>query len=52
MSDIFVGVPAILGSNGLERVVEVDLDKNEKEMFSRSVASVRATLRTLSAMGL
>lgn len=51
MSDIFVGVPAILGSNGLERVVEVDLDKNEKEMFSRSVASVRATLQTLSAMG-
>ena len=51
LSDIFVGVPAILGSNGLERVVEVELDENEKEMFNRSVASVRTTLQTLSEMG-
>ena len=51
LNNIFVGVPAILGSNGLERVIEVELDENEKEMFSRSVASVRATLQTLSEMG-
>ena len=51
LNDIFVGVPAILGSNGLERVVEVELDENEKEMFNRSVASVRTTLQTLSEMG-
>lgn len=51
LSDVFVGVPAILGAKGLEKIVEVDLDEFEKEMFSRSVASVKDTLQTLSAMG-
>ncbi|MEE3255461.1 MAG: malate dehydrogenase [Chloroflexota bacterium] len=51
LSDVFVGVPAILGAKGLEKIVEVELDEFEKEMFSRSVASVKDTLQTLSAMG-
>jgi malate dehydrogenase len=51
LNDVFVGVPAILGANGLEKIVEVELDEFEKEMFSRSVASVKDTLQTLSAMG-
>ena len=40
LTDVFVGVPAILGANGLEEIVEVELDEVEKEMFDRSVASV------------
>ena len=48
---MFVGVPAILGAKGLEKIVEVELNEFEKEMFSRSVASVKDTLQTLSAMG-
>ena len=51
LSDVFVGVPAILGAKGLEKIVEVELNEFEKEMFSRSVASVKDTLQTLSAMG-
>ena len=51
LNDVFVGVPAILGANGLEKIVEVELDEFEKEMFSRSVASVKDTLQTLSEMG-
>ena len=49
---VFVGVPAILGANGLEEIVEVELDEVEKEMFDRSVASVKGTLQTLTAMGI
>jgi len=45
-------VPAILGANGLEEIVEVELDEVEKEMFDRSVASVKGTLQTLTAMGI
>ena len=51
LNDLFVGVPAILGANGLEKIVEVELNEFEKEMFSRSVASVKDTLQTLNAMG-
>ena len=51
LNDLFVGVPAILGANGLEKIVEVELDEFEKEMFGRSVASVKDTLQTLSEMG-
>ena len=51
LSDLFVGVPAILGAKGLEKIVEVQLDELEQEMFSRSVASVKDTLQTLNAMG-
>ena len=51
LSDLFVGVPAILGAKGLEKIVEIELDELEQEMFSRSVASVKDTLQTLNAMG-
>ena len=33
LTDVFVGVPAILGANGLEEIVEVELDEVEKEML-------------------
>ncbi len=38
---VFVGVPAILGAAGVERVVELELTAREREGFSRSVAAVR-----------
>ena len=37
----FVGVPAILGSNGVEKVLEIELDENEKKMFQTSVQHVK-----------
>ncbi len=38
---LFVGVPVVIGANGVERVVEVPLDETEKAAFAKSVASVR-----------
>ena len=38
---MYVGVPVVLGANGVEKIVEVTLDKAEGEMFAKSVASVR-----------
>jgi malate dehydrogenase len=38
----FVGVPAVLGRSGVERVVEIMLDKEERERFQRSVEHVKA----------
>ncbi len=37
---LFIGVPAVIGAGGVERVIEVDLDAAERTMFERSVASV------------
>jgi len=41
---LFVGVPAIIGAGGVERVLEVELDAAEKAMFDKSVASVRKSV--------
>lgn len=38
---IFVGVPAILGTGGVEQVVELDLNAEEKAAFAKSVAAVQ-----------
>ena len=40
LTDMYVGVPALIGSNGVEKIVVVDFDAAEKEMFAKSVASV------------
>jgi len=37
----FVGVPAVLGAGGVEKIVELDLNEAEKEAFDRSVAHVK-----------
>jgi malate dehydrogenase len=38
---LYVGVPAVIGANGVERVVEIRLDKDEQAMFEKSVAAVK-----------
>ncbi|HED11988.1 MAG TPA: malate dehydrogenase [Caldithrix abyssi] len=47
---LFVGVPAILGKNGMEKVIEMDLTETEKELFKKSVASVQKTADEVIAM--
>ena len=42
VKDMYVGVPIVIGSNGVEKIVEIELDATEKEMFSKSVASVQS----------
>jgi malate dehydrogenase len=42
ISGLYVGVPVVIGANGVEKVVEVQLDATEKAMFEKSVASVRS----------
>jgi len=42
---IFVGVPAILGANGVEKVVELELSDEEKAMFKKSASRVREYIK-------
>jgi malate dehydrogenase len=37
----FVGVPVILGNEGVESVLELDLNKNERSQFEKSLAHVK-----------
>jgi malate dehydrogenase len=37
----FIGVPAVLGKNGVEKVIELDLNDSEREQFEKSLAHVK-----------
>jgi malate dehydrogenase len=39
--DICVGVPVIVGKNGWDKIVDVDLNKLEKDLFEKSAGAVR-----------
>jgi malate dehydrogenase len=41
---LYVGAPVIIGANGVEKVVEIELNKAEKAMFDKSVAAVRGLI--------
>lgn len=41
--DICIGVPAVIGKNGVEKVLELNLTAEEKALFEKSAAAVRAT---------
>jgi len=41
VKDLYVGVPVVLGADGVERVIEIDLDVKEREAFEQSVAAVK-----------
>ncbi len=39
--DIYAGVPVIIGKNGVEKVVEINLSAEEKEQFNKSIKAVQ-----------
>ena len=46
-SDICIGVPAIIGRKGIEKIVKIDLSKEEAEKFAASADAVRKTNNVL-----
>ncbi len=40
VKDMYVGVPVVIGANGVERVIEIDLNKTEQKLFDKSVGAV------------
>jgi len=41
----FVGVPCVLGSGGVEKILEVELDETERKMFQSSVDHVKELVK-------
>ena len=52
LSDITIGVPVILGKNGIEKIVQIDLDDEEKKQLMLSAETVKKTNEMLSEMNL
>ncbi len=48
VKDIYMGVPAILGREGIEKIVEVKLAREEKAQFGKSCESVRKLVERLT----
>ncbi|HET9587398.1 MAG TPA: malate dehydrogenase, partial [Anaerolineales bacterium] len=47
LTDMFFGVPVMLGRTGMERIIEYELDEDEKAMFEKSAAAVKETHEAL-----
>jgi malate dehydrogenase len=47
VKNVFVGVPVKLGANGVEKVIDVELEGAEKEMFKKSVDAVTGLMETV-----
>ncbi len=43
--DIFVGVPVLIGANGIEQIIELNLSKKSKQNFSESVEAVNQLIK-------
>jgi len=52
LSDLTIGVPVILGKNGIEKIVEIDLNEDEKALLAESAKGVSATNGLLSDLNL
>ena len=52
LNDLSIGVPAIIGKNGIERIVEIELDAAEKTKLEESAAAVSKTNGVLSEMNI
>ena len=46
VTDRYVGVPVVIGAGGVERIVEIELDADEKSMFATSVEAVEGLVES------
>ena len=45
--DVYVGVPVVIGKNGVEKIVEIELNESEQAAFEKSVASVKELIASI-----
>ncbi len=51
IKDCYLGVPVVLGKNGIEKIIELDLNKEEKELMEASRKAVREVMDVLDKLG-
>ena len=50
LDGLYVGVPALIGEKGVEKVIEFEVNDEEKAMFAKSVASVQGLIEACKAI--
>src|SRR5690242_8679085 len=50
LKGMYVGVPVVIGAGGVERIVEIPLDKGEQEAFAKSVAAVEGLIAVAQSL--
>ncbi len=50
MKDIYLGVPVILGKNGIEKIIELKLNDEEKKLLEESAVAVKSVMAVLDQM--
>jgi malate dehydrogenase len=46
-NNLYIGVPAVLGKDGVEKVIEMELNDDEKAMLEKSASAVRSVVEVL-----
>ncbi len=52
MKDIYLGVPVKLGKNGIEEIIEIDLNAKEKALLDKSAEAVKSVMKVLDNMNM
>jgi len=50
LKDIYLGVPVKLGRNGIEQIIELQLNADEKKLLAESAKAVREVMGVLDNM--
>ena len=50
INDLYLGVPVKLGKNGIEKIIELDLNESEKTLLNESAVAVREVKEVLDNM--
>ena len=50
LSEIAIGVPSVLGKNGMEKIISLDMTDEESSMFNTSAALVKADIKLLDSI--
>jgi malate dehydrogenase len=50
LDGMYVGVPTVIGANGIEKVIEISMDKDEQAMFDKSTDAVKGLLAACKAI--
>jgi malate dehydrogenase len=50
LKDIYLGVPVVLGKNGIEKIIELQLNTEEKALLDSSAKAVKEVMEVLDKM--
>jgi len=50
LHDVYMGVPAVIGGRGVEKVVVIELDATERQMLENSVEGVRELITAAESL--